>query len=186
MNSETYTQGRHRRVHVHFWRRAAYLLYLAAPFLLVACAAWGAMQTYLPRTAGLIAKHGRKFSQFSGIGLFVLLTGIGVQWALVKSTGAYWSYIGQAVFSVELSYVLNRQITWRDRKAPLWSSLAKWNTQKLVMTVPNLAGYGLLVWLGLNWLAANLAITAVFTVINYITGDIWSFAKRGGKALPKA
>jgi hypothetical protein len=82
----------------------------------------------------------------------------------------------QAVFSIELSYLLNRRVTWRDRQVGLWSSAWRFNVQKLVLTVPNLALYAAGIELGTGWLAANLGTTAIFTVINYLTGDLWSFA----------
>ena len=101
------------------------------------------------------------------------MAGILVQWATVRPLGSNGSYIAQAVFSIELSYGLNRWLTWRDRDAP--DSLLKWNVQRILLTVPNWAVFALLVHFGLPWLAANLAVTAVFTVINYATGDIWTF-----------
>ena len=74
-----------------------------------------------------------RFLVFGSIGMFVFLVGTALQWVLLKPLGADASYVWQTVFSVELSYVLNRWLTWPDRHVPLVSSLAKWNAQKLVL-----------------------------------------------------
>jgi succinoglycan biosynthesis protein ExoA len=131
-----------------------------------------------------LARHGIRFTSFSAIGAVVLVLGIGIQALLVRGhAGMYGSYAGQAVFSIELSYLLNRRITWRDRQVGLWSSWWRFNLQKLVLTVPNLALYAAGVQLGVGWLAANLGATAIFTVVNYFTGDLWSFAAGGATLL---
>lgn len=131
-----------------------------------------------------VARHGIRFTSFSVIGVLVLGLGLGFQALLVRvHAGPYGSYAGQAVFSIELSYLLNRRITWRDRQVRLWSSWWRFNVQKLVLTVPNLALYAVGVQLGTGWLAANLGTTAVFTVVNYFTGDLWSFATGGASLL---
>jgi GT2 family glycosyltransferase/putative flippase GtrA len=134
-----------------------------------------------------LTRHGIRFTSFSVIGAVVLVLGIGVQALLVRAhAGPYGSYAGQAAFSIELSYLLNRWITWRDRPVGLWSSWWRFNVQKTVLTVPNLALYAVGVQLGAGWLAANLGTTAVFTVVNYLTGDLWSFAAGGATRLREA
>jgi GT2 family glycosyltransferase/putative flippase GtrA len=134
-----------------------------------------------------LARHGIRFTSFSVIGAVVLVLGIGVQALLVRMhAGPYGSYAGQAAFSIELSYLLNRWITWRDRQVGRWSSWWRFNVQKTVLTVPNLALYAAGIELGAGWLAANLGTTAVFTVVNYLTGDLWSFAAGGATRLREA
>ena len=113
---------------------------------------------------------------FGSIGMFVFLVGTALQWVLLKPLGANSSYVWQTMFSVELSYVLNRWLTWPDRHVPILSSLVKWNAQKLVLTVPNIVCYDLLMQAGMNWLTANLAATAAFAVVNYVAADKWTFA----------
>lgn len=121
-------------------------------------------------------QHGMRFTWFSLVGAAVFLIGTGFQWLLIRAgAGPDWSYAGQAVFSIELSFALNRWLTWRIREVRLLTAAVRWNTQKLALTVPNFLGYALLVRVGLNWLAANIAITAIFTVVNYMGADVWSF-----------
>ncbi len=85
------------------------------------------------------------------------------------------SYAVQAMFSIETSYVLNRWFTWGDRSTSISVSLLRWNVQRVGLTIPNYLGFALLVHLGVSWLAANLTVTAVFTAVNFVLGDKWSF-----------
>jgi putative flippase GtrA/GT2 family glycosyltransferase len=141
----------------------------------------------------VLANHGARFTKFSAIGALVLVAGIAVQALLIAAhAGRYGSYAGQAVFSIEASFALNWLVTWRDRRSPFWPACWRFNVQKLALTVPNFALYALLATLGLGWLAANLAVTAVFMAANYVTGDLWTFAaarvgrKDRGEILPPA
>ena len=81
------------------------------------------------------------------------------------------SYLVQAVVSVETSFLLNRWLTWRDRSTPFWPAFTRFNAQKTVTIVLNLALYAGLLRLGMNYLVANVALTAVFTIVNYVAGD---------------
>jgi putative flippase GtrA/GT2 family glycosyltransferase len=146
-----------------------------------------AEQTRVQKEAARAAKRGRhaappppylerraaRFTLFCAIGGFVFLMGLGLQAVL---TGRWHvppmvSYIVQAVVSVEASFLLNRWLTWRDRNIPFWLAFARFNVQKTVTIALNLALYAGLLRLGMNYLVANVALTAVFTVVNYIAGD---------------
>lgn len=130
-----------------------------------------------PVARGILARHGTRLTRFTIVGGTVFCAGVLVQSVLViAGVGSIASYTAQAVFCVELSFALNRQFTWGDRDCGFWRSLVRWNIQKLLMTVPNLGLYALLVRLGVGWLTANIATSALFIPINYITGDLWSFA----------
>ena len=118
-------------------------------------------------------RRGARFVVFSAIGGFVFLLGLGLQ---VVLTGKWhvlpvMSYLIQAVVSVETSFLLNRWLTWRDRDTPFWLAFARFNAQKTVTIALNLALYAALLRLGMNYLVANVALTAVFTVVNYVAGD---------------
>ena len=127
--------------------------------------------------AGQTAARRRRFISFAVIGGGVFLAGLAFQALLVRAgTGPYGSYAGQALFSIELNFLLNRSITWRDRGAPFWRSCRRFTTQRALLSIPNLLLYSAMVRLGLPWLYANVAVTAVFTVINFFFADRWSFA----------
>jgi putative flippase GtrA/GT2 family glycosyltransferase len=118
-------------------------------------------------------RRGARFVVFSAIGGFVFLMGLGLQAVL---TGRWHvlptvSYLIQAVASVEASFLLNRWLTWRDRGTPFWLAFARFNVQKVVTIGLNLALYAGLLRLGMNYLVANVVLTAVFTVVNYVAGD---------------
>jgi putative flippase GtrA/GT2 family glycosyltransferase len=120
-----------------------------------------------------LERRAARFVVFSAIGGFVFLMGFGLQAVL---TGRWHvlpvaSYAIQAVVSVETSFLLNRWLTWRDRNVPFWLAFARFNAQKAVTIALNLALYAGLLRLGMNYLVANVALTAVFTVVNYVAGD---------------
>ncbi len=81
------------------------------------------------------------------------------------------SYAVQAVVSVWTSFLLNRWLTWRDRNLSFWLAFARFNVQKTVTIALNLALYTGLLRLGVNYLAANVLLTAAFTIVNYVAGD---------------
>jgi putative flippase GtrA len=118
-------------------------------------------------------RRGVRFVVFSAIGGFVFLLGLGLQavltgrWQMVPLA----SYLIQAVVSVETSFLLNRWLTWRDRDTPFWLAFTRFNAQKTVTIALNFLLYAGLLRLGMNYLVANVALTAVFTVVNFVAGD---------------
>jgi putative flippase GtrA len=131
------------------------------------------------RSLRLARRHGARLSVFSFIGASVFFAGLAFQVALVRyaGLGADSSYAAQAIFSIELSYLLNRYLTWRNRDAGFWLACWKFTAQKLIMTVVNLAAYALLVRVGVQYIAANVALTAVFTPVNYFAADLLVFVR---------
>jgi putative flippase GtrA/glycosyltransferase involved in cell wall biosynthesis len=126
-----------------------------------------------------LERRGARFVVFSAIGGAVFLMGLGLQAVL---TGAghmqpIMSYAIQAVVSVESSFLLNRWLTWRDRATPFRKAFARFNAQKTVTIALNLALYDGLLRLGVNYLVANVALTVVFTVVNYVAGDRLVFVR---------
>ena len=122
-------------------------------------------------------RYGFRFAFFALIGGLVFVAGLGLQVMLVRyaNIGVDWSYAAQAIFSIELSYLLNRYLTWRDRSAGFWAAAWKFNAQKLLMTVINLAAYALLVRAGMEYIVANVVLTAIFTPVNYFASDLLVF-----------
>ena len=120
-----------------------------------------------------LKRRAARFVVFSAIGGFVFLLGFGLQAALTGDGHVLplVSYAIQAVVSVETSFLLNRWLTWRDRDVPFGLAFARFNIQKTVTIALNLALYAGLLRLGMNYLVANVVLTAVFTVVNYVAGD---------------
>jgi putative flippase GtrA/glycosyltransferase involved in cell wall biosynthesis len=133
-------------------------------------------------------RRGLRFVIFSAIGGFVFLLGLGLQ---VVLTGGFHvlpvvSYLIQAVVSVEVSFLLNRWLTWRDRDTPFWPAFVRFNAQKVVTIALNLALYAGLLRLGINYLVANVALTVLFTVVNFVAGDRLVFVPRRARIVQPA
>jgi putative flippase GtrA len=103
-----------------------------------------------------------------GIGLQLWLTG---DWHL----GAVISFLIQGIVSVELSFLANRHWTWRDEPVPFGRAWCRFNGQKVITILANLAIYAVMVRAGVNYLAANAATTALFTIVNYAAAHWWVF-----------
>jgi len=136
-----------------------------------------------------VTRHGNgfRFTLFALIGGGVFIAGLALQVALVRyaNIGADRSYAAQAVFSIELSYLLNRYLTWRDRSAGFWTAAWKFNAQKLLMTVINLTAYALLVRAGVEYIVANVVLTAIFTPVNYFAADLLVFVRGKRNLIPE-
>jgi putative flippase GtrA len=122
---------------------------------------------------------------WAGCGLLVFLVGAGLQAVLVHSLGMshVTSYIVQTVLSVQLSFALSRFVTWRDRNVPLRPALARFNAHQLAAAGAGMVLYAGLDRFGMNYFAANVAVTALLVPVSYIAGDRWSMAERATSRL---
>jgi putative flippase GtrA/GT2 family glycosyltransferase len=126
---------------------------------------------------------GSRFLLFSAIGGFVFVLGLGVQAWLTTGLRVVpmVSYLVQALLSIEASFLLNRWLTWRDRDTPFWLAFGRFNLQKSITVALNMVMYAGLLWLGMNYLLANIVLTAFFTVVNFVAGDRFVFVPAGSK-----
>jgi putative flippase GtrA len=133
----------------------------------------------------LLNRHATRFASFSLIGGGLFAAGLLFQAELTTRlhVPALVSYIVQTVLSVEVSYFLNRWLTWRTAQAPLWSSLARYNLQKAVTVSVNLVLYGVLLRLGVQYLLDNVLLTIVFTFVNYAGADKLVFLRGSEQAV---
>lgn len=125
--------------------------------------------------------HWRRLTTFGLVGAAVFLAGLGLQVGLVRLAGMSHlaSYAVQTAVSIQLSYVLNRLITWRDRDvAP--SSWLRFGLQQAVVQGLGVAGYAGLTRIGMQYVAANVAVTAVLAPAGYASGHLWSMTDRRG------
>lgn len=131
-------------------------------------------------------RHLLRLVIFGVIGGGVFLVGLAMQIALVRQLhmDAVVAYIAQGAASIQLSFLLNRYVTWRDRGVSFWRALWRFNTQKTLMTVINMAAYVGLVRFGVQYITANIALTALFTPVNYLLAHYWSFTARAASTLP--
>jgi putative flippase GtrA len=135
-----------------------------------------------------VTRHGFRFSLFALIGGGVFIAGLGLQVLLVRYAhfGPDPAYAVQAIFSIELSYLLNRHLTWRDRSIGWRAAAWKFNVQKLLVTVVNLVAFALLVRFGLEYVAANVLLTAILTPVNFFAADFLVFARGSRRGRPEA
>lgn len=128
----------------------------------------------------LLRRHGRKFTSFSLIGGAIFVAGLALQAALTTGLhiSPFMSYIIQAVVSIEASFLLNRALTWRGAKTPFWKACWRFNAQKVITVTVNLILYAGLLKLGINYLIANVLLTAFFTIVNYLAADRFVFIGR--------
>jgi putative flippase GtrA len=135
-----------------------------------------------------MTRHRLRFSVFALIGGGVFVAGMALQVLLVRyaGLGADTAYAAQAFFSIELSYLLNRYLTWRDRSVGYWAGCLRFTAQKLLMTTVNMAAYAGLVRLGVQYIAANVLLTAVMTPANYFAADLLVFVGAGRQRVTRA
>jgi putative flippase GtrA len=131
----------------------------------------------------LVAEHGTRFSSFSAVGGFVFLLGLALQAFLVQvcRVGSDPSYLAQGFVSIQASFLLSYYWTWRDARVPFWRAWGKFNVQKIITSILNLLVYAGLVAVSVNYLIANILTTALFTAVNYVLGNRWTFVPPEGK-----
>ncbi len=124
--------------------------------------------------------HRAQLVLFAVNGLNVFALGLLIQVLLVRYAG--WghvaSYIAQTVASVQISFLFSRYVTWRDRDMATLPALARFNLQQLTVTGLGMAGYAALEQLGMNYIVANVAVTAALTPVSFLSSHKWSLAAR--------
>lgn len=134
----------------------------------------------LAKAQALAGRHRASFVTFGVIGAGVYVAGLGVQVWLVQiwQLSPVVSYLAAGVGAIQASFLLNRRFTWSHRDVPFWTACYRFNAQKALTAVLNFLLYLVLVRAGVNYLAATLATTAAFTLVNYVLAHSWSFAAR--------
>ena len=133
-------------------------------------------------------RHRARLITFGVIGGFVFSLQFVLQTVLVQvwHAGPVVSYIGVIVFCIQLSFLLNRRFTWRDRQIRVLVACYRYNSQKAVTTAVNLAFYAGIVKLGTNYHLANIVTAGFFTLVNYTLGNSWAFASSKTQAAAHA
>ena len=136
-----------------------------------------------PRLARRVWDHRFRLVLFAVNGMNVFAVGLLIQVLLVRYAhmGHVSSYIVQTAISVQLNFLLSRYLTWRDRNVSFGRALAKFNLQQLAVTGLGLAGYAGLERLGINYVVANVAITAMLTPVSYLSSHLWSLRTHDGQ-----
>jgi putative flippase GtrA len=122
----------------------------------------------------------KRLITFAANGLLVFVFGVAVQYALIRYRGMsnVQSYVFQTVLSVQVSFLLSRYLTWRDRDLQVLPALARFELAQLATTGLGMALYAGLDHFGMNYIASNVAVTTVLTPASFLLGDRWSMAGR--------
>lgn len=133
----------------------------------------------LRHLASRACEHRLRLVIFAANGLNVFAVGLLIQVILVQyaDMGHITSYIVQTIASVQLNFLLSRYVTWRDRDVAFLQALAKFNLQQLAVTGVGMAGYAGLERLGVNYIAANVAATALLTPVSFLASHKWSMGE---------
>jgi putative flippase GtrA len=132
-----------------------------------------------PAVATLVARVWAQRTRLAIFGLngtAVFAAGLMIQIILVQYAGVGHvpSYIAQTVASIQLSFLLSRYLTWRDRSVSFGHGLVKFNAQQLAVTGLGMAGYAVLDWLGMNYVIANVLVTGLLTPVSFASSHLWS------------
>jgi putative flippase GtrA len=132
-----------------------------------------------PAVASLVARVWAQRTRLTIFGLngtAVFAAGLMIQIILVQyaRVGHVPSYIVQTVASIQLSFLLSRYLTWRDRSVSFGHGLIRFNAQQLAVTGLGMAGYAVLEWLGMNYVVANVLVTGLLTPVSFASSHLWS------------
>ena len=132
-----------------------------------------------PAVATLVARVWAQRTRLTIFGLngtAVFAAGLMIQIILVQYAGVGHvpSYVVQTVASIQLSFLLSRYLTWRDRSVSFGHGLVRFNAQQLAVTGLGMAGYAVLDWLGMNYVIANVLVTGLLTPVSFASSHLWS------------
>jgi putative flippase GtrA len=121
-------------------------------------------------------EHRSQLVIFAVNGLNVFAIGLLIQVILVQCVGMGHipSYVVQTIASVQFNFLLSRYVTWRDRNVAFLQALGRFNLQQLIVTGLGMAGYAGLERLGVNYITANVAVTAVLAPVSFLSSHLWS------------
>jgi putative flippase GtrA len=120
----------------------------------------------------LMDRYRRQLS-FAVVGLLVMALGFVMLAVLIGRCGvnAHLAYLLQALVSVELSFVLSRYWTWRDRRASSRAGVGRewlrFHASRMLSIPANQALFSLLLISGCGALVANGWCVTATTVFNY-------------------
>jgi hypothetical protein len=112
---------------------------------------------------------------FAANGMNVFTLGLLIQVVLIRYAGLGYvsSYVAQSIASVQISFLLSRFVAWRDADVAALPALARFNLRHLSVAGLGMAGYAGLERLGMNFIAANVAVTAVLAPAGFLAGHKW-------------
>jgi putative flippase GtrA len=122
-----------------------------------------------------------RVSAFAAVGLGVSALSFGTLALLIELLG--WSphvaYVIQAAVSIEANFLLQRRITWRDRRhnGTVWGQWVRFHSSRVATVPVNQAGFSALTFAGVPFWAANAACIGGTAVVNFLTAHLWVFRR---------
>jgi putative flippase GtrA len=144
-------------------------------------------QPQKPRTErggalGAIYRNRARIAISAANGLVAFLFGLAVETAFMSFAGLghFVSYALQILFSTQLSFLLARFVTWRDRRVPFFLTMARYNAQQLGTTLLSMLLFAGLDSIGVFYAIANLTVTISVAPISFLVAHNWSMAEQRG------
>jgi putative flippase GtrA len=119
-----------------------------------------------------------RIPRFASVGLMVTVLGFAVLALLVEGLGwsAHIAYAVQAAVSIEASFVLNRGLTWRDRRGdPVWRQWLRFHTSRAFTLPANQVSFSALTLAGMPFWGANAICVGAAAAVNFVAGHFWAF-----------
>lgn len=113
-------------------------------------------------------------------GLIAFLFGLGVQTALIRLAGMghFTAYVLQTICSTQVSFLLARYVTWRDRRVRFFPTLVRYNLQQASAVLLSILLFAGLDAVGVQYAVANLMVTLTIAPLTFLVSHKWSIAER--------
>lgn len=133
----------------------------------------------LAGTPGAGVSPAKRTTSFAAVGVAVMALGYAVLYIAVEWLGwsAHFAYFVQALVSVELNFVLNRRLTWGDRRG-LSGTRRQWlrfHASRVVTIPANQSLFSVLTVMGAGYLLANTVCLSLTLAVNYAVSHFWVF-----------
>jgi putative flippase GtrA len=89
--------------------------------------------------------------------------------------GASLAFLLQSIVSVEVSFLLNWNLTWKQRETPFKTAAKRFHAMRIATIPVNQLIFLGLRDLGVEYLLAMVVTVGFFTAINYAVCHIWTF-----------
>lgn len=118
-------------------------------------------------------------------GGIAFLFGLSVQTAFITLAGVghFTAYVLQTLFSTQVSFLLARYITWRERKVPFFPTLIRYNLQQVTAVLLSILLFAGLDALGIQFAIANFMVTLIIAPLTFIVSHTWSIRERSGNRM---
>lgn len=128
----------------------------------------------------LCRRHGWRWLRFSTIGVINAAIGFLILYSMVSGAGLkpIFGYLIENGVMLQISYILNRRLTFDDRHSHWLKCLLKWYLARAAMFGVGQGIFLLLVSLiGLQYLLASLIIAVALGCLNFIISNWFTFTR---------